>query len=435
MVFSPLVSAQCVDAGKCYPRTQPISRITIHHSASSFTKGFAVYESVITTEGCGSWNYAIDSEGTIGGFVSEDMGAWTSSSYENDSIAVTIEVANSSYGDPWPVSDESYKSLILLCTDICWRNNIKQLTYTGQLEGSNLTRHDWFALTGCPGPYLGARFPNIVEQVNNNLAKLRMSRVEYLQRPDGKKIKVDHPDAYDELISAYAPDHVEDRTSIPATTLTGSSVSATSKDAAETGKVLNPKAILDTMNLSPYIATISRGTSKVDFEKLHENKVVGLLIDAGCLYDDFHRVQAYRNPNLKKLVLGATEVGMPFGLYAHVRARSLAEANQEIENLRYCIYQYPPSLGLWLYLELMDRVATTDEILERYYKVLVELGLKRQVGLYATPKQLKRITWKSFYERFSLWLDDHVSSLVNISEAITPEFFVTGVSVKDEDEK
>jgi hypothetical protein len=95
-----------------------------------------------------SANYAIDKNARVGLFCSEADRSWCSSSAWNDNRAITIEVSNSKLGDPWPVSDKVYAKLIDLCVDICQRNNIKALTFTGDKNGS-LTFHKFFAATGC----------------------------------------------------------------------------------------------------------------------------------------------------------------------------------------------------------------------------------------------------------------------------------------------
>ena len=60
------------------------------------------------------------------------------------------------------------ESLILLCVDICKRNGIEKLIYTGDKTG-NLTMHKWFQATTCPGPYLESKFPYIADEVNKRL--------------------------------------------------------------------------------------------------------------------------------------------------------------------------------------------------------------------------------------------------------------------------
>lgn len=151
-------------------RTAPISKITIHHAAvvnaslAGFGNGFA------SPSREASSNYAIDSNGNVGMYVEEKHRAWTSSNRANDNVAITIEVANSKGAPNWEVSDKAFEALIALCVDICRRNNIKELVYTGDASG-NLTRHNMFAATACPGPYLQSKFPEIAERVNKELGK------------------------------------------------------------------------------------------------------------------------------------------------------------------------------------------------------------------------------------------------------------------------
>lgn len=116
----------------------------------------------------GSSNYGIGTDGRIGMYVEEKNRAWTSSNATNDHMAVTIEVANDVYGGDWHVSDKALASLIDLCTDICKRNGIEKLNFTGDKYG-NLTMHKYFAATLCPGAYLESKFPYIANEVNKRL--------------------------------------------------------------------------------------------------------------------------------------------------------------------------------------------------------------------------------------------------------------------------
>jgi hypothetical protein len=97
-----------------------------------------------------SANYAIGNDGRIGLFCPESDRSWCSSSPWNDNRSITIEVSNSAYGEAsgWPVSEAAYNSLIKLCVDICKRNGIPKLVFTGDKNGS-LTYHYMFAPTGC----------------------------------------------------------------------------------------------------------------------------------------------------------------------------------------------------------------------------------------------------------------------------------------------
>lgn len=167
MSNSPLVNYTKISPNRTSPRNHKNDRITIHHMAGN-----------LTVEQCGnvfapssrqaSANYGIGNDGRVGMYVEEKDRSWCSSNSANDHRAVTIEVANSATGEPWPVSDKALNKLVDLCVDICKRNGIPKLVYTGDTSG-NLTMHRWFAPTGCPGTYLASKFPWIAEQVNKRL--------------------------------------------------------------------------------------------------------------------------------------------------------------------------------------------------------------------------------------------------------------------------
>ena len=148
-------------------RNGKIDRITIHHMAGNLTVEAcgAVFQN---TSRQASSNYGVGSDGRIGLYVDEHRRAWTSSNRENDNRAVTIEVANDGGAPNWHVSDKALEATIALCTDICKRNGIAKLNFTGDKTG-NLTMHKWFTNTECPGPYLGSKFPYIADEVNKRL--------------------------------------------------------------------------------------------------------------------------------------------------------------------------------------------------------------------------------------------------------------------------
>ena len=147
-------------------RGYKICKITVLHLAGSLT-GKQCGNIFANPNRNASSNYGIGYDGDIGCYVDEENRAWTSSNRENDCQAITIEVANSLNGHPWPISEASWNSLVNLCVDICKRYGFR-LTYDGTKNGS-LTRHDMFTNTNCPGPTLGARFPELAETVNKIL--------------------------------------------------------------------------------------------------------------------------------------------------------------------------------------------------------------------------------------------------------------------------
>lgn len=165
---SPLTEYVDLTSNATFPREQKIRKITIHHMAADLTLEEAG-ELFAREDREASANYAIDSEGRVGLYVEEKNRAWTSADRDNDGQAVTIEVANDEIGGQWHVSDQAYETLIDLCVDICRRNGIPELVYTGTEEGT-LTIHKMFdEETQCPGPYLESRMPEIAEEVNQRL--------------------------------------------------------------------------------------------------------------------------------------------------------------------------------------------------------------------------------------------------------------------------
>lgn len=171
---SPLIVYKKISPNKTSPRNHIIDTITIHCMAGN-----------LTVEKCGdlfnkpsrsaSSNYGIGSDGKIAMYVEEKDRSWCTSNKANDMRAVTIEVANDGGAPDWHVSDKAMNSLIELVTDICKRNNIKELKWQGnksligQVDKQNMTVHRWFAAKACPGNYLYDKHSYIAAEVNKRL--------------------------------------------------------------------------------------------------------------------------------------------------------------------------------------------------------------------------------------------------------------------------
>lgn len=174
---SSLISYIKISPNKTSPRNHVIDTITIHCMAGN-----------LSVETCGnvfaptsrkaSSNYGIGSDGRIAMYVEEKDRSWCSTNAANDNRAVTIEVANDGGAPDWHVSDKAMKSLIELVTDICKRNNIKELKWKadksliGQIDKQNMTVHRWFAAKACPGDYLYNKHSYIAEEVNKRLGAI-----------------------------------------------------------------------------------------------------------------------------------------------------------------------------------------------------------------------------------------------------------------------
>lgn len=141
--------------------------IVLHHMAGNMTVESCGYMFANPARGASS-QYGIGTDGRIGQYVDEMHRAWTTGDYYIDARAVTIEVANNSGAPQWTVSDAALNSAIKLIADICKRNGIKKLNYTGNKSG-NLHMHQWYQNTNCPGPYLGSKFTYIANEVNKIL--------------------------------------------------------------------------------------------------------------------------------------------------------------------------------------------------------------------------------------------------------------------------
>ena len=137
-----------------------ISEITIHHMAS-----------ILTAEECGklfqnstrlsSTHYGVGKDGNIGLYVDEKNTAYANGNFKSNLRSVTIEVSNSSVGGDYPVSDLVLAELIKLVADIAQRNNLGKL-----VVGENLTPHNKYAETSCPGKYLLGKMGYIAEEAN-----------------------------------------------------------------------------------------------------------------------------------------------------------------------------------------------------------------------------------------------------------------------------
>lgn len=187
MSYSPLTNVYMPASTSNYTEGrsgQRILKITPHHMAGN-----------LSVEACGklwqnpsrrcSSNYGIGTDGRIACYVEEQNRSWCSSSAANDNQAVTIEVANDGGAPDWHVSDKAIESLINLMVDICKRNGIKSMNFTGNANG-NLTLHKYFTATACPGPYMEGKMSWIASQVNQRLADYDKPDLEWsqLEKPE-----------------------------------------------------------------------------------------------------------------------------------------------------------------------------------------------------------------------------------------------------------
>lgn len=140
-------------------RGNTIQEITLHHVAGnlSITQIGELWQ---TKNGGSSSHYGINNH-EIGQYVRETNIAYTNGDWLSNTRAVTIEIANNGGSPEWSVSEDSLDTAIELIADIAKRNNLFPL-----IKGKNLTWHNMYTATICPGPYLTSKLDYIVQEAN-----------------------------------------------------------------------------------------------------------------------------------------------------------------------------------------------------------------------------------------------------------------------------
>ena len=149
-------------------RTHKVQAFVIHHMAAVWTGKRCAEYFRDTPSRQASANYCIGYDGDVALNVEEGNRAWTSSSNWADQRAITYELSNSKSGHPWEVSDKTINKAIIMLAEQHKRYGLKEASYTGDTKGT-LWRHDWFASTNCPGPYLGGKLSYMADEINKIL--------------------------------------------------------------------------------------------------------------------------------------------------------------------------------------------------------------------------------------------------------------------------
>lgn len=353
--------------GNYNSRTSYISKIVIH---SAFAVGDCrTLSEIAASTPSGSFNYGIGNDGQIGLYIQEMHRSWSTGNPENDNISVSIMMCNASVDANMPVTAAAYESLIKLCVDICRRNFILELKYSGDPRTSNLVIHDMFARIDCPGKYLKSKLKDIVNRVNFELSHPRLAESETYALMSQSNIVVDA--------------------------------------------------------ISPYVAIVDEGSFGINYSNLRTAGVVGVMFCAGSYFDANHKKRSsYINSSLKRQVSELSSSYLPYALYCEVRAKSVSEAVLECNQLYYVISKYPPKLGLWLSIHFATTSIINNKVIEKYYQNIVKWGLKSKCGIYCDKSELAKISWKDMWcDKFSLWIVAKMSGLSNLHELETPNFF------------
>ena len=188
---SSLATVRMISPNRTPNRNHVIDTITVHCFVGQVTakRGCEVFQPEDKGASC---NYVVGYDGSIGLCVEEKDRSWCTGGYtkvngvkvpirvngisgsSNDYQAVTIEVASDAK-HPYAITEKAMAALIELCADICRRNGIKKLLWSGdkslvgQPSKQNMTVHRWFANKACPGDYIYQRLGDIAAKVNAKL--------------------------------------------------------------------------------------------------------------------------------------------------------------------------------------------------------------------------------------------------------------------------
>lgn len=344
-----------------------IQKITIH-SAGAFGDCYDLSEYVNGASGS-SYHYGISTDATVCLFVDEEFRSYSTGNLANDDVAVNIICMSTEEGvASGAMNPKAWEALLNLVEDICRRNYILELTYTGNPETSNLTMHRWFGGANCPGPYIANRYPEIVMNINARLTG-----------------------------------------ALKATSATGE---------------LKTQSTIAVGMINPYLVTVEPGAVGIDYQILKDNGVIGAMFWAGAYYNSNHTLRdRYINSSLKQQVAEVNKIELPYALYASVRARSVEEAKVECYWLYFVVSKFPPKLGIWLNLELAGSPDGRVKIIDKYYENLYEWGFKDKCGFYATKDQLSGVRYKEYLDRFSVWLISPIGTVQGLNTLLTPSLF------------
>lgn len=165
---SPYIDSVVLTPKHSGKRTEKVQAFVIHHMTAKWTGKRCAEYFRDTPSRQASANYCIGYDGDVALNVEEENRAWTSSSNWADQRAITYELANSTIGGQWEVSDKTLRKAIIMLAEQHKRYGLKKATYTGDTSGT-LWRHDWFVNTNCPGPYLGSKLPYMADEINKIL--------------------------------------------------------------------------------------------------------------------------------------------------------------------------------------------------------------------------------------------------------------------------
>lgn len=186
----------------------------------------------------------------------------------------------------------------------------------------------------------------------------------------------------------------------------------------------------DISKLKPYVVLIDRNTTSKVTQAMIDKGVVGAIVEAGYLYNsDRTDAKDKYNPRFEQQIKNLEEMNVPYGMLWYSRAANLIEAKQEANWFSYTLRSHHPRLGAWVgcYFPDVNTVMMNDNILQIYQDKLIDLGYVNQIGVYGTPKQLKKTTLSALQEHWVVWMNNHIANTSELQHMLDSKFFQVGV--------
>ena len=356
-------------------RSGAIDGITVHIAKKI---GYMEDLALMVNSSPTTYNYGIDTYGTIGLFADEPVKTNATGNAKNDDRCINIVCMNNKASSDWPISEATYDALVALCSDICRRNYIEAFTYTNKPAKDSLTLHSQFnSEANCPGQYFMKNIKQFVRDVNVRLSQ------------DWAK--------------------------------------ANARIATTNAAALYIQSGINMDSIMPYVAFPDKDQININYSSIRDTGVVGIMLDAGMRLDSKHEKVTYRNPNLYTQVKEVEEAKLPYGFVYTTHAASIDDVKEETYWLYFIIAKYPPKLGIWLRPDLKVSTSVAQAIVEKYYSTFVDWGLKSKCGVYATKAQSVLIGWPKQCTYMPLWLAGQMTdSVCPDDELLTPSFFKLG---------
>lgn len=181
---------------------------------------------------------------------------------------------------------------------------------------------------------------------------------------------------------------------------------------------------VDYTKINPYIITVDRNTSNIDFTKLQSSGVVGAMLEVGELTTVRRDIQ-FKQPKFDSQRQMLDKANLPYGYFYTSKAQTVSAAQSEFLQFLPIIVKNKPSLGVWIKIGFSanSRKGVNDKIINYFQDKLFKLGFRKKIGFYTTKESLDKISWNKFQDEWLLWLIDHVENTEEIMKLLDPAFF------------